>query len=218
MSRSRFITFEGGEGAGKSTLLENLTHKLEANGSTVLKTREPGGTPLAERLRAALFHVDPAETSPSVYTEALVISAARRDHVDNFIRPALDSGHWVLCDRFTDSTRAYQGGALDKDTLDALETLATDGLSPGLTFLLDADPDDLLARRQERGGPTDIFEQRDMSFHAQVRESFLDLARYYPERIVVLDALKSPEELAAEAMSVLDKSNGFLQDTKNSGL
>ena len=218
VQKPRFITFEGGEGAGKSTLLGNLVSRLEAAGGTVAKTREPGGTPLAERLRSALFHVDPSETSPSVYTEALVISAARRDHVDHFIRPALGKGHWVFCDRFTDSTRAYQGGALDETVISTLEALATDGLKPGLTFLLDADPKDLLARRQERGGPTDIFERRPMSFHEEVRQSFLELARRFPERIVVLNALQTPEELAAEAMSVLDRVYGLSEDMKRAGL
>ncbi|MAK61928.1 MAG: dTMP kinase [Ponticaulis sp.] len=208
-----FITIEGGEGAGKSTLIHNLEDRLNKHGFQVSLTREPGGTPLAERIRSLLLKTDADSSSMSVHTEALLVSAARRNHVEQFIRPEIQKGHVVICDRFTDSTRAYQGSELSEDELGLLEAFATDGLRPGTTFLLDAPPDALVERRHQRGLETDRFEGRNLEFHNRVRNSFLRCAEMFPERIVVLNALLPPDELADTATSALLTRPGFTTGT-----
>lgn len=198
---SRFISLEGGEGAGKTTLLTGLQRKLEASDETVSVTREPGGTPLAEQLRSLLLSNAANDPAMSTMTEALLLATARRDHVDGFIKPRLKAGHFVLCDRFIDSTRAYQGVALSSDAINTLEELATDGLKPVITFVLDAPPSALKMRREQRGLNTDRFESRSMEFHDRVRKAFLDIARENPGRVIVLDALLPADELLEHAWS-----------------
>ena len=198
----RFITLEGGEGVGKSTLLKNLKEHFADQSETVRFTREPGGSPRAEKLRNLLLETDDAGGEMTPVTEALLICTARSDHIANTIRPALNAGCIVICDRFSDSTLAYQGGKLPMSELRVLTRFASEELEPDLTLLLDADPESLLSRRQERD-ISDRFENRDMNFHTGVRTRFLELARAEPQRIRVLDALLPPEEILKRAVSLI---------------
>jgi len=201
-----FITLEGGEGAGKSTLAKALAARLEALGLTIELTREPGGSPKAERIREALLagRIKPY----GAFAEALMFQAARIDHVDSRIKPALARGAWVICDRFIDSTRVYQGtlGEIAKDKLAALEAVAIAGLMPELTFILDLAPETGLARaarRRKPGEATDRFESETIVFHRRLRQGFLDIAAAEPQRCVVLDASLMPEMLAEKAWEAL---------------
>ena len=189
-----FITFEGGEGAGKSTQIRMLAEALQAAGHEVLVTREPGGTPLAEAIRGLLLN---AGEPPAAMTQALLFAAARHDHVSRVIRPAMRAGQIVLCDRFADSTRAYQGEALAEDALEATILLGTAGLVPDLTFLLDLAPEVGLGRARMRGAAGDAFERADIAFHERVRGRFLALAEREPDRVLVVDADKPADALAA---------------------
>ena len=202
----RFITLEGGEGAGKSTLAKALAARLSETGLTVDLTREPGGSPKAELMREALLggRIKPH----GAFAEALMFSAARIDHIDQRIRPALARGDWVICDRFIDSTRVYQGalGELAPAKLAALEEVAIAGLRPDLTFILDLPPETGLARaalRRSPGEATDRFESEALSFHRGLRQAFLAIARAEPERCVVLDASQSADVVAAAAWEAL---------------
>lgn len=208
MTKGIFITLEGGEGTGKSTLIKALSAHLGAIGITPLLTREPGGTEMAEAVRAlALF--PPGGGSWSPVAQALLMNASRADHLEKKIRPALEAGTWVICDRFADSTRAYQSiDGLAADTLLAFETAVVGQTRPDMTFILDAAPQALLERRAERGG-SDAFEAKPMAFHERVRAAFLDIAKQEPERCMVLDALQTPESVADQAMHAL-KQSGFL--------
>ncbi|MAP94476.1 MAG: dTMP kinase [Ponticaulis sp.] len=212
-SLPRFISFEGGEGVGKTTLLRNLERRFIERGQHVHCTREPGGTPIAEQLRGVLLSSGNADAALSPMTEALIISAARRDHVDLVIKPKLAEGFWVLCDRFTDSTRAYQGEKLTDADLTDLERCATAGLEPGLTILLDAPPEKLIERRISRGETTDRFEKRPMAFHNAVREAFLKLAQNHPTRILVIDALQTPEMIEMQVWEEVESR--FLSSSQN---
>jgi dTMP kinase len=196
MNRGVFITFEGGEGAGKSTQIRLLATHLVACGRRATTTREPGGTPLAEAIRALLLGKD--GTSDPV-TQALLFAAARRDHIHALIAPALAEGQVVLCDRFTDSTRAYQGGRLPAEALEATLKLGAGDLAPDLTFLLDLPPEIGLARVRRRGATGDTFEQAELAFHEAVRARFLALAEAEPARIARIDASQT-EEMVAEAI------------------
>ncbi len=180
------ITFEGGEGAGKTTQIARIGDALESQGLSVLRTREPGGTPSAEALRT-LVKSPPSALSPMA--EALVFAAARADHVANVIKPALDKGFVVLCDRFIDSTRAYQsaGGGLAMDDILTLEHLSCGDLKPDLTIIFDQPIEDGLARAHQRG-PQDSFEARDLAYHQRLRQAFLDIAAQEPDRCQVIDA------------------------------
>lgn len=204
----RFITLEGGEGAGKSTLARALADALEARGHAVDVTREPGGTENAEQIRSLLVSGEPDRWSS--LSEALLLYAARVDHLDRRIRPALNSDTWVICDRFSDSTRAYQGaaGRLDRDRLNRLHQLALDGFEPDLTFILDLDPAIGMERTRQRGEDATRFEKQDLSFHAALREGFLDIAAAAPYRCAVLDATQPPQELAQAALAVIDSRLG----------
>ena len=199
--RGQFITFEGGEGSGKSTQARMLAEHLRRTGRTVLETREPGGSPFAERVRALIL--DPATPPHAALSEALLFMAARADHLETTIRPALAAGGWVVCDRFTDSTRIYQGaaGGLAPSVLDTLESLVVGPTRPDLTLLLDLDPAIGLARAHRRRGGNeatpDGYEARGSDYHERLRAGFLALAEANPGRIVVLDATTSPESLAA---------------------
>lgn len=206
--RGRFITFEGGEGVGKSTQLDRLAAHLRACGIETVSTREPGGTPKAEALRLALLSGVVAPFGP--LAEAMVFAAARIDHVEKLIEPALARGAWVLCDRFTDSTRVYQGarGGVEPQALDLLERAAVGGLKPDLTLILDLPPTQGLARaarRREASGQTaDRFEGEAESFHEELRRAFLDIAEREPERCCVINGALAPEEVARAIRQLVD--------------
>lgn len=200
----RFITLEGGEGSGKSTLIHGLQSALEARDLTVLVTREPGGTVLAEHVRAlALTPPDGEAWSPM--SHALLMNTARSDHLEKRIRPALQNGTWVLCDRFADSTRAYQSiDGVTSETLLTIEAAVIGETRPDLTLVLDADPSALASRRRARG-TRDVFEDKDLQFHEQVRAAFLSIAEAEPERCAVLDALQSEDAVLTNALRVIDQ-------------
>jgi dTMP kinase len=199
-----FITFEGGEGSGKSTQAAALAERLRMRGIDVVVTREPGGSPLAEQIRDLLLAPKPA--APGALTEALLFYAARADHLEQTVRPALAVGRWVICDRFSDSTRAYQGaaGGVAPDTIETLERMVVGATAPDLTVLIDLDPAVGLTRAAQRrsvavqGSPlvADSFEGRQMAFHQQLRQGFLDLAKASPERIAVMDGFQNQLTLA----------------------
>ena len=195
----RFITFEGGEGSGKSTQAGILANRLARAGRKVFATREPGGSPAAEEIREVLLAGQVWQFGP--FAEALMFSVARADHVENAIGQALLEGKWVVCDRFLDSTRAYQGATagVPRGLINALERLTVGGLMPDITFILDIPPEEGLARAVERrsGAAPDRFESQEVMLHERVRRAFLDIAEEEPERCVVIDA-SQPEAMVAE--------------------
>jgi dTMP kinase len=203
MARGRFITFEGGEGSGKSTQAWLLSERLAAHGIPVRTTREPGGSKFAEHVRTLLLS---AETAPKgALAEALLFNAARADHLDETVRPALADGTWIICDRFADSTRVYQGvaGGLGTEIIDVLERVVLADTKPELTFVLDIDPAIGLARAQERRGAlasasagSDPYEARQIAFHRQLRAGFLAIASAEPHRVVVVDGAQAQEAIA----------------------
>jgi dTMP kinase len=206
-SPGRFVTFEGGEGAGKSTQIRRLAARLAARGLEVVTTREPGGSPLAERLRALLLSGRAARFGPT--GEAILFSAARADHVDRLIRPALAAGRWVLSDRFADSMRVYQGaaGQVADATVAELERLALDGLRPDLTILLDLPVAVGLGRATARRGNdvADRFERDDVAVHEARRQGFLAIARAEPDRVAVIDADAAPEVVAERVWAEVER-------------
>jgi dTMP kinase len=179
---------EGGEGAGKSTQCRLLSEALGRNGHAVVATREPGGSPGAEEIRRLL--VDGAVDRWDALTETLLLLAARRDHVRHVIRPALRRGDWVVCDRFSDSTMAYQGHGhgLDRTMLRDLSARILDEVAPDITLILDIPVDAGLARAATRDGGEDRYERMDTAFHERLRQGFLEIARREPDRCVVIDA------------------------------
>ncbi|MBL7249019.1 dTMP kinase [Alloalcanivorax sp. C16-2] len=193
----RFITLEGGEGAGKSSNLEWLAERLRAAGVAVTVTREPGGTELAERIRAVLL--DPGPEPMADTTELLLVFAARAQHLAARIRPALARGDWVLCDRFMDATWAYQGAGrgLDRDAIAALESLVLEGLSPDRTLLFDVPVAQGMARAGKRSSP-DRIEREAVAFFERVRQCYLDRAAAEPERFRVIDAGADLEAVRAQ--------------------
>ena len=197
-----FITLEGTEGSGKSTQAARLAESLRAEGHAVLLTREPGGTPVAEQLRAVLLKNN--SESLAAETEAFVILAARRQHVDHVIAPALQQGAIVICDRFVDSTLAYQGYArgLDLKTLRTMNTWATDGLAPDLTLLFDLPVATGLRRRQRDTAGQNRLDRETTRFHEQVRAGFLELARQEPRRIKPISSARTPDRVT-EAVRTL---------------
>lgn len=201
--RGRFITLEGGEGAGKSTLARGLAEALSERGLHVERTREPGGTPNAEAVRALLLEGETGRWSP--ISETLLLYAARADHMERFILPALSAGKWVVCDRFSDSTRAYQGaaGRLDAARIDAIDRASLGGFAPDLTLILDLDPGEGLERTVERGETATRFERQDAHFHAALRQGFLDIAAAEPERCAVIDSRQPREAVLAQALAVV---------------
>ena len=204
MSRGRFITFEGVEGVGKTTQLERLKATLEAAGREVVATREPGGTPLAERIRELVLH-ETAEPVP-VAAELLLMFAARAVHTENLLRPALARGAWVLCDRYTDATYAYQGagrGVADAD-IEPLARLAQRGLAPDLTILLDAPVATALERARARRGRADRIEAETVAFFERVRARSLALAAAAPGRRAVVDAGRAPAAVARDVARAVD--------------
>jgi len=203
--RGRFITFEGGEGSGKSTHAELLARRLKSLGIGVELTREPGGSPGAEIIRHVLL--SGAGRAFGHDTEAILFAAARSDHLRNRIAPALERGRWVVCDRFADSTRVYQGalGDVDEKLIRLLEQLTVGELKPDLTFILDLPAEVGLARASERRGKdeADRFEQEPLAFHEQLREAYLVLARSEPQRCVVIDASASKKTVAEHIWKVV---------------
>ncbi len=185
MSKGKFITLEGGEGLGKSTNLAFVKECLERRGRRVIVTREPGGTPLGEQVRAILL--GDGQVSPA--TELLLVFAARAQHVQDVIRPALEHGDWVVSDRFTDASYAYQGGGrgIDAEVIASLERYVQQELEPDLTLLFDAPVEVGLARAKRRGA-ADRFESEDLDFFRRIREAYLTRARSVPRRIRLIDA------------------------------
>ena len=203
MPRGRFITFEGGEGAGKTTQIRRLADRLRPVVADVVLTREPGGSPGAEALRELLVTGDPERWSP--LSEALILAAARSDHLERLIRPALDRGAWVLSDRFADSTRAYQGaaGGVPADALRALERLVVADTWPDLTLVFDLPVEDGLARAAHRGGDEQRFERKGHAFHERLRQGFLQIAQAEADRCVVLDARLTVEQMAQQVWTTV---------------
>ena len=208
MTRGRFITFEGGEGAGKSTQLKRLVERLRDAGLEVTATREPGGSPGAEAIRELVLN-GPADRW-SALTETLLMYAARRDHVERVIAPALARGAWVVCDRFADSTRAYQGagGAVDPTLIAALEDHVLGVVRPDLTLVFDLPPEAGLARAHARGGEM-RFESKGLAFHGRLREGFLAIARSEPERCVLIDATQPIETVSAQVFAIVSERLGL---------
>ena len=202
-ARGKFITVEGGEGAGKSTQVALLVSALGRAGIAALATREPGGSPGAEAIRQLLLQGE-SERWDAV-GETLLFFAARRDHVARTIEPALAAGRWVICDRFTDSTIAYQGygRGLPLDQLAALQRFALDGFVPDLTLILDFPIAEGLARAARRAGAADRFERLDREFHQRLRDGFLAIAEAEPERCAVIDASGDPDAVHRAIVSVV---------------
>lgn len=194
MSRGHFIAFEGGEGTGKSTQSRLLVERLAKNNITAVLTREPGGTPGAEAIRTLLL--DPPGDGWNSRAEALLFAAARSDHLEKLIRPALQAGKWVICDRFVDSSRAYQGGAggLGDDFITQLHALGSGGFRPDLTLLIDVEPAQIAQRLAARDqGQSDAIGGRSASYHSAVARRFRDLADADPEGFVIVDGNEGPE-------------------------
>ena len=203
MTYGNFITLEGGEGAGKSTQLRILAKRLSAAGIEVVATREPGGSPGAEAIRALLVTGDPDRWS--AVSETLLMYAARRDHIERTIRPALARGAWVISDRFADSTRAYQGagGGVEPAFVTAMETHVLEETRPDLTLILDLPVEQGLERAGLRGGGEARFEAKGLDFHQRLREAFLTIAKAEPDRCALIDALSDPESVSEAIWSVV---------------
>jgi len=205
MTAGRFITLEGIEGAGKSTIARLVCDWLAARSIGVRLTREPGGTPAAERVRQIVLERGEEKLSP--VTETLLVFSARAIHVENLIRPTLAGGQWVVCDRFTDATRAYQGSGrgVDLAWIDSLAKVVHAGLEPDCTLLLDLPPTVGLARARQRSGQAaDRFEAETEVFFTKVRDGYLDLARREPRRVRVIDAAVELEQVKAQVVKVLE--------------
>ena len=209
MQSARFITFEGGEGAGKSTQIRLLASWLEGRGVDVLLTREPGGSPSAELIRGLLLKGDVDKWLP--ISEALLLAAARADHIERTIKPALAAGKWVLCDRFYDSSIAYQGaaGGLGIQRVRDIQQIAFGNMRPDLTVILDLPVEKGLARALSREGAKsdmeDRFERMDKSFHETLRQAFLDIATDEPARCCVIDADNPIENIQEGVRSILQQ-------------
>ncbi len=208
-----FITLEGGEGSGKSTQIKRLKERLEARGLDVITTREPGGTPEAEKIRELIVRNDGGRWTPMA--EVLLFFTARTMHLENLIKPALAAGKIVISDRFTDSTRAYQsaGHGLPPEKIEAINSIAIDGFTPDLTFILDIEPEEGIKRslKQNESAGTlteDRFEALDLSFHKKLRAEYLAIAKREPERCCVIDAMKDIDTITdALESAIRDKLN-----------
>ena len=200
----RFITLEGGEGAGKSTQIQVVKDYLLTRGNDVVVTREPGGTSEGQEIRNLLVSGDKDKWSP--LSETLLIMADRAAHLERVIRPALAEGKYVVCDRFFDSTKAYQGvaGGLGLDVIHNLQQAVLGTTLPDVTLLLDIDPEKGLRRAQERGGEL-RFESKTLAYHRTLRNAFLDFAAQEPDRIFVIDADRDVEAVSADILAVLDE-------------
>lgn len=201
-----FITLEGGEGAGKSTQVKKLAETLRARGHDIVLTREPGGTPEAEALRDVFVSHHGPDWSPEA--QALLMFTARTLHVDKVIRPALAAGKIVICDRFTDSTRAYQGivqkAGLEK--INQIKQAAIGDLEPDITFIFDIDPEVGLARTGNRQGGGETFDKADISFHQQLRGAYAEIAAENPGRCVMIDASGTMDAVFDQIMNKVDES------------
>ena len=208
MTEGRFITFEGGEGAGKSTQLKRLAARLADAGRQLVATREPGGSPGAESIRDLVLQGAADRWSP--VTETLLMYAARRDHIERVIRPGLARGAWVLCDRFADSTRAYQGaaGGVAPALIAALESYILEDTRPDLTLIFDLPVDVGLQRAHERAGSEMRFESKGVAFHERLREGFLMIAKAEPERCAVIDAVGSLDVVEARVWAAVRERLG----------
>jgi dTMP kinase len=193
----RFITLEGGEGSGKSTQVKRLAAALQAKGITALTTREPGGSPGAEDIRALLVQGEPGRWD--ALTETLLLYAARADHVRRVIGPVLLEDKWVISDRFNDSTFVYQGAGrgLTRETIRRIDSVVLDDFKPDFTLVLDLDVEIGLQRAMARGGPETRFENFDREFHERLRQGFVEIAKRHPDRCVLIDAGGSLDEVAA---------------------
>jgi len=198
------LTLEGAEGVGKSTNIEFITEHLEQRGIEYVLTREPGGTPLAERIRDLLLMVH--EEPMSELSELLLVFAARAQHLDKVIEPALAAGKWVVCDRFTDATFAYQGAGrgLSIETIGQLQSMVQGELRPDLTIILDLDPEIGMQRASNRG-ELDRFEREQQSFFRSVRQGYLDIAAAEPERCLVIDASKPLVDVKLDLLAALEQ-------------
>ena len=205
MKHGRFITFEGGEGAGKSTQLKRLVARLEKTGHKVVATREPGGSSGAEIIRDIVLKGQADRWSP--VTETLLMYAARRDHIERVVRPALAEGAWVVCDRFADSTRAYQGaaGGADPGLIAELEVHILEETVPDLTLIFDLPVAQGLERAFTRAGAEMRFESKGQAFHERLRESFLSIAQAEPARCAVIDAMGSLEEVEGRVWAAVNE-------------
>jgi dTMP kinase len=205
--RGRLITFEGGEGTGKSTHAVLLADRLKSLGIAVVRTREPGGSPGAEAIRHVLLSGAAKPLGPEV--EAILFAAARGDHIRSTIEPALERGAWVICDRFIDSTRVYQGtlGHVDPKLIRALERATVGDILPDLTFILDVPADVGLARAHKRRGDneTDRFEAESLAFHEELREAYRQIVEVEPQRCVLIDATLSKAEVAECIWSAINE-------------
>ena len=206
LTTSRFITLEGGEGSGKSTQAALLSETLRASGHDVVTTREPGGTAFGELVRGIIL--DPAGPDRAQLADALLFSAVRADHVQSLIRPALERGAIVICDRFIDSTRVYQGltGEVSDADIRSLETVSTGGVLPGLTLILDISAEDGLARARVRANnqPSDRYEARPLAYHQRLRDGFLAIAAAEPKRCRVVDAAHEPALVAVAIKGIVE--------------
>lgn len=200
----RFITLEGIEGAGKSSQIAPIAALLRARGCAVLTTREPGGSIIAERIRALLL--DPSNSGMDCTAELLLMFAARAEHLAQTIRPALEAGTWVLCDRFTDATYAYQGGGrgIEAARIATLEQLVQGTLRPDLTLVFDLDPELGLARARASKGAADRFERETLAFFAAARAVYLERARAAPERYRIIDASRPLDAVSAEVRACIE--------------
>lgn len=207
--RGRFLSLEGSEGCGKSTQAERLADALRGRGARVVMTREPGGTPTGEMIRDILqHHASGEDISPAA--EVLLFAASRAQHVTHVIRPALERGDWVICDRFLDSSLAYQGGARGfgiDEVLDA-NRLALDGLWPDLTLWFDLPVESALARVVARGAHPDRFESEELAFHHRVAEAYAELTRRFPERIFPVAAEAGPDEVFGQVWAQIEQRFG----------
>lgn len=203
MSKGQFITFEGGEGAGKSTQLKRLVARLQEGGREVVATREPGGSPGAESIRELVLNG--AADRWSAVTETLLMYAARRDHIERVIRPALERDAWVVCDRFANSTRAYQGaaGGTVPGLITALETHILEATRPDVTLIFDLPVAVGLERAHARAGSEMRFESKGLEFHERLRAAFLAIARSEPDRCTVIDATGTLDEVAGAVWSAV---------------
>ena len=207
----KFISFEGGDGAGKSTQLSLLSGDLEALGRRVILTREPGGTRLSEQIRSWVLHESDALCKQA---ELLLIFAARAQHISEVIRPALLRGDWVLCDRFTDASYAYQGGGrgIPVGFIQQIEAVSTEGMRPDLTLLLDLPVIQGIERSVGRGQGSDRFEEQDLEFKRRVRQAYLDRQSDEPDRIRMIDATKSVESVHTQiwdlVSNLIDREDG----------
>ncbi|MDJ0930736.1 dTMP kinase [Breoghania sp.] len=220
MLRGQFITFEGGEGAGKSTQISRLADYLRRCGVDVVITREPGGSPGAEAVRHVLLSGAAEALGPE--TEAILFSAARADHIAQTIEPAFHAGKWVLCDRFIDSTRVYQGeSGVQPAFLKKLEAVAVGRLSPDLTLIVDIPPRlgfKRIAGRDELSGGAekDRFERETLEIHSNRRDRYLDIARAEPERCAVVDGSRKPDEVAEAIIEIVETRLGPIAESVTS--